>query len=85
MTKCCKLDDEVIRGLLEFIGDSANDLKKNGYSVKRVASLFQRDATGYLFVEYGYMVLTKEPKKIEQIIDDSPSAKEAIENIKKLS
>lgn len=84
MTKCFKLNDEVIRGLIEFCGDNAVDCKINRYSVKSVASLFQQDATGYLFVESGHMVLTKEPASIEQIIYKSTSAEEAIEEIKKL-
>ncbi len=85
MTKCFKLSDDAIRCILEFCEESADSLKKSGYSVKRVASLFQNNATGYIFVGYGQMVLTSEPAKIENILEESTSAEEAIKKIKGLS
>lgn len=88
MIRTFKLDPEVLRGLIDFCGANANELKKTDmWRILSVPSFFQNDATAFFFEskEKSVLVLARidQAAQIKQLIKEH-NPEEAIKRISQL-
>ena len=84
MTNCFDLGSDLVIGLMDLCEGRLTEIKKeSGSRVYRVPGFIKMEVTGYFFTNPNVLVLSTDPERINQIINEN-NIEDSISQIKEL-
>ena len=84
MTNCFDLGSDLVIGLMDLCEGRLTEIKKeSGSRVYRVPGFIKMEVTGYFFTNPNVLVLSTDPERINQIINEN-NIEDSISKIKEL-